>query len=83
MGDRKYTIELNGISNLQLLMSLEIDKEESLLGESRYCMNEDTYLSILKEIRCLTEYMQTYVEHLNKGEEPPQWFEIKAKLNVE
>lgn len=68
-------LELNGVSNILLLMGFEIDKETKPDGNIYY-MNEETFTSIMRQLDFLERYMLACSDANVKGEDLPFWHDI-------
>jgi predicted lipoprotein len=76
----KHGIELNGVANIQLLMQLEVDKaDDAETGGTIYYMNEETYKSIMEQLKYLQSYMIEYCKAVNANVKEPYWHEIREK----
>lgn len=68
-------LELNGVSNILLLIGFETDKESTPDGNVYY-MNEETYRSIMQQIDFLERYMLACSEANVNDKELPFWHDI-------
>jgi len=68
-------LELNGVSNILLLVNIETHEETTAYGKV-YRINEDTFNDIKKQLDYLERYMLACSEANVKGEDLPFWHDI-------
>lgn len=72
-------MELNGLANIHMLLTLETDKAQDSSGNVIHYMNEETFNSIKKQLDLLQQYMVKYHEAVIKEHKVPNWHDISLK----